>query len=145
MGQNKRNYNQTDLENIAKGACFLASGGGTYESGENLSNHLIKSDYYPNPTFDVINCDQVVQEDYAVVVAYMGAPEAINIANYSIADVMDENGNLSSNLVGKSASVIGIAAELFLREDDGLLPVFMQAIRRLGYYGAYKTIEKING
>lgn len=88
MAQNQNNYNQTDLENIAKGACFLASGGGgTYESGRNLSDHLIKSDYYPNPTFNVIDRAQVDEDGYAVVVAYMGAPEALKTANYPIAAV----------------------------------------------------------
>lgn len=88
MGSNQKNYNQTDLENIAKGACFLASGGGgTYESGRNLSDNFIKSDYYPNPIFDVIDCDQVEGDGYAVVVAYIGAPEAIKSANYPIGAV----------------------------------------------------------
>jgi uncharacterized protein len=75
--------NQVDLENIAKGATFLASGGGgTYESGRNLSDHFVKSSYYKNPTFEIIDVKDVDKDGYAVVVAYLGAPEALKSASY---------------------------------------------------------------
>ncbi len=83
MGNKRKKLNQTDLENIAKGGAFLASGGGgTYESGRNLSDHFIQSDYYKDPSFEVETIDHIDDKAYGVVVAYMGAPEAIKTVKY---------------------------------------------------------------
>lgn len=79
---------QTDLENIAKGAAFLASGGGgTYESGKNLSNYFYQSEFYTDPTFEVADIDNIDSDGYGVVVAYIGAPEAIKTVKYPIGAV----------------------------------------------------------
>ncbi len=83
MIEKQKQYNQTDLENIAKGACFLASGGGgTYDSGKHLSNHFVISDYYKTAQFNITDIDDIDMTGYAVVVAYIGAPEAIKTVNY---------------------------------------------------------------
>lgn len=83
MGKATNTFKQTDLENIAKGATFLASGGGgTYESGKNLSDHFVKSEYYTEPTFDVVSTNELDDDGYGVVVAYIGAPEAIKTVKY---------------------------------------------------------------
>ena len=57
-------------------------GGGTYESGRHLSDHFTKSAYYPDPSFEIAALDQIDKDGYGVVVAYLGAPEAIKSANY---------------------------------------------------------------
>lgn len=76
-------YSRNDLERLALGACFLASGGGgTLQSARNLLSKFEKGSYYPTDNVEVISVDEVKDDGYAVVVAYIGAPAKINNAFY---------------------------------------------------------------
>ncbi len=89
--KNQQIYYQKDLQDILKGACLLASGGGgTYSSAKNLVDHFVKSDYYSHsdtPSFSMVSKDEITENSYGVVVAYMGAPEALQNAKYPRAAV----------------------------------------------------------
>ena len=79
----KIQLNREDLELIVKGACFLGSaGGGTYTSGMNLVSNFRSSDYYSEPTVNVVKVDDVDEEQYGVMVAYIGSPESMEQIYY---------------------------------------------------------------
>jgi DUF917 family protein len=76
-----------DLEPLLLGAAFFGSGGGgTIESARNLARHFLAGDYYPTDTVKVVSVEEAT-EGAAVMVAYLGAPEAINSATYPIGPV----------------------------------------------------------
>jgi DUF917 family protein len=76
-----------DLEPLLLGAAFFGSGGGgTIESARHLAAHFVAGDYYPADTIKVVSVDEAT-EGAAVMVAYLGAPEAINSATYPIGPV----------------------------------------------------------
>ncbi|MFM0415339.1 S-methyl thiohydantoin desulfurase domain-containing protein [Paraburkholderia aromaticivorans] len=76
-----------DLEPLLLGAAFFGSGGGgTIVSARHLAEHFLKGDYYPTDTVKVVSVDEAT-EGAAVMVAYLGAPEAINSATYPIGPV----------------------------------------------------------
>ncbi|MEM5369670.1 DUF917 domain-containing protein [Paraburkholderia azotifigens] len=76
-----------DLEPLLLGAAFFGSGGGgTIESARHLAAHFVAGDYYPTDTVKVVSVDEAT-EGAAVMVAYLGAPEAINTATYPIGPV----------------------------------------------------------
>jgi DUF917 family protein len=76
-----------DLEPLLLGAAFFGSGGGgTIVSARHLAEHFVKGDYYPTDTVKVVSVDEAT-EGAAVMVAYLGAPEAINSATYPIGPV----------------------------------------------------------
>ncbi|MFM0625147.1 DUF917 family protein [Paraburkholderia xenovorans] len=65
-----------DLEPLLLGAAFFGSGGGgTIESARHLAEHYVTGDYYPSDTVKVVSVDEAT-EGAAVMVAYLGAPEA---------------------------------------------------------------------
>ena len=79
-----------DLENIVRGACLLSSGGGgTYSSGLNLLKKFTKGPYYDHDYVDYLEVDDLPDSstDCGLVVAYMGAPEAIANLDYPEAGV----------------------------------------------------------
>lgn len=79
----KNEFTREDLELIVKGACFLGSaGGGTYTSGMNLVSNFQPSDYYPEATVKVVKVDDVDEEQYGVMVAYIGSPESMEQIYY---------------------------------------------------------------
>ena len=76
-----------DLEPLLLGAAFFGSGGGgTIESARHLAAHFVSGDYYPTDTVKVVSVEEAT-EGAAVMVAYLGAPEAINSAIYPIGPV----------------------------------------------------------
>ncbi|MDY0161954.1 DUF917 family protein [Desulfobotulus sp.] len=79
-------FGKRELEWIARGGCLLGSGGGgTLESAWNLVQHFESSDYYGSqvPFFKTISLEKALEKGgYGVVVAYLGAPEALKYANY---------------------------------------------------------------
>ena len=82
--------NKENLESIVRGACLLSSGGGgTYTSGMNLLKNFVKSDYYPNGTVAMVSVENIPDsaKDCGVVIAYMGAPQAIADLPYPAAGV----------------------------------------------------------
>ncbi|MFK7091051.1 DUF917 domain-containing protein [Chromobacterium violaceum] len=68
----------SDLEPLLQGACFFGSGGGgTMISARHLAANFRKGDYYPTDKVRVVDVDEATDGD-CVMVAYMGAPDAIN-------------------------------------------------------------------
>lgn len=77
-----------DLEPLLLGAAFFGSGGGgTIVSATHLAEHFTKGDYYPTDTVRVVSVAEATDGD-AVMVAYLGAPEAINSATYPSGPVL---------------------------------------------------------
>lgn len=73
---------KSDLEALLLGGCFFGSGGGgTITSARNLASHFIAGPYYPSAVVHVVDVEEATEGD-AVMVAYMGAPVAINNARY---------------------------------------------------------------
>lgn len=76
------------LEAVALGGCFFGSGGGgTLTSAQHLLENFVQGDYYPTTKVKVVSVDEAMVGD-AVMVAYMGAPEAINEVQYPEGPVM---------------------------------------------------------
>ncbi|MFL9861069.1 DUF917 family protein [Paraburkholderia madseniana] len=81
-----------DLEPLLLGGAFFGSGGGgTIESARHLVSHFRKGDYYPVETVTVVTVEEASGDHAlgdAVMVAYLGAPEAIDSATYPSGPVM---------------------------------------------------------
>lgn len=74
--------NQSDLENLVRGATFLASGGGgTYESAMKFVKNF-NTDHYTCPKVTLINVENIPQDSkkYAIVLAYLGTPTKLKDA-----------------------------------------------------------------
>ncbi len=90
-----------DLEPLLLGAAFFGSGGGgTIESARHLAAHFVAGDYYPTDTVKVVSVEEAT-EGSAVMVAYLGAPEAINSATYPIGPMMAVQ-NVQARLASQS-------------------------------------------
>lgn len=78
---------RADLEALLLGGCFFGSGGGgTIASARQLVSHFSQGAYYPSDTVRVIEVADATEGD-AVMVAYMGSPEAIDGAAYPLGPV----------------------------------------------------------
>jgi DUF917 family protein len=78
---------QKDLEALLLGGCFFGSGGGgTVTSARHLAAAFVNGDYYPEAVVNIVSVDEAREGD-AVMVAYMGAPEAIDSATYPLGPV----------------------------------------------------------
>ncbi|MFT0168624.1 DUF917 family protein [Paraburkholderia mimosarum] len=76
-----------DLEPLLLGAAFFGSGGGgTIESARHLAKHFVAGDYYPTDKVKVVSVEEAT-EGAAVMVAYLGAPEAINKTSFAVGPV----------------------------------------------------------
>ncbi|WP_307943568.1 S-methyl thiohydantoin desulfurase domain-containing protein [Pseudomonas mosselii] len=72
----------SDLEPLLVGGCFFGSGGGgTLRSARHLVSHFYKGDYYPSERIRVVDVAEALNGD-SVMLAYMGAPEAIASCAY---------------------------------------------------------------
>lgn len=90
-----------DLEPLLLGAAFFGSGGGgTIESARHLAEHFVAGDYYPTDTVKVVSVEEAT-EGSAVMVAYLGAPEAINSATYPVGPMMAVQ-NVQARLASQS-------------------------------------------
>ncbi|WP_175922499.1 DUF917 domain-containing protein [Burkholderia latens] len=79
---------QEDLPSLLLGAAFFGSGGGgTITSASHLARQFRRGDYYAADTIRVVSVDEATEGE-AVMVAYLGAPEAINSAMYPTGPVM---------------------------------------------------------
>lgn len=79
---------QEDLQPLLLGAAFFGSGGGgTITSASHLAGNFRRGDYYPSDVIQVVSVDEATEGE-AVMVAYLGAPEAINSAMYPSGPVM---------------------------------------------------------
>ena len=127
-------WRQHDLRSLVTGATLLASGGGgTYDSVKKLLDGF-GSDYYKTDSVDVVSLDEAITgTEYAAVVAYIGAPEAIGAIEYPEAavhaaeylrDHLDEQGKRLGYLVpveiGAVSSLVPclVAAKLGLKVID---------------------------
>ncbi len=73
---------KADLEPLLLGGCFFGSGGGgTVISARSLVSNFKKGAYYPTKVIRVVTVEEATEGE-SVMVAYMGAPEAINSAKY---------------------------------------------------------------
>lgn len=76
-----------DLEALLLGGAFFGSGGGgTITSARHLAANFHAGDYYPTQRVRVVSVEEAGDGD-TVMVAYMGAPEAINSTSYPIGPV----------------------------------------------------------
>jgi uncharacterized protein len=76
-----------DLEPLLLGAAFFGSGGGgTIESARHLAAHFTVGDYYATDKVKVVSAEEATEGE-AVMVAYLGAPQAINTATYPLGPV----------------------------------------------------------
>lgn len=74
--------NRKDLEPLLLGGGFFGSGGGgTIESARHLVSHFKVGDYYSTDKVRVVSVAEAIDGE-AVMVAYMGAPDAINKVMY---------------------------------------------------------------
>lgn len=79
---------RVDLEPLLLGGCFFGSGGGgTIESAQGLVAHFEKGSYYPSDEVRVVSVAEATEGE-AVMVAYMGSPEAIDGAAYPVGPVL---------------------------------------------------------
>ncbi|WP_027796846.1 DUF917 domain-containing protein [Paraburkholderia acidipaludis] len=93
-----------DLEPLLLGAAFFGSGGGgTIESARHLAEHFVKGDYYPTDKIKVVSVEEAT-EGAAVMVAYLGAPEAINKATHPIGPVIAAQ-NVQTRLASQPAKL----------------------------------------
>jgi DUF917 family protein len=77
-----------DLEALLLGGCFFGSGGGgTVRSARSLVSHFQPGAYYPSTSVRIVDVDDASDGD-AVMVAYLGAPVAIDGATYPIGPVL---------------------------------------------------------
>ncbi|MGH6646346.1 DUF917 domain-containing protein [Aquabacterium sp.] len=73
---------RADLEALLLGGCFFGSGGGgTVVSAKSLVSNFQAGSYYPKDTVKVVTVEEATHGE-SVMVAYMGAPEAIDGAKY---------------------------------------------------------------
>lgn len=125
---------KADLEPLLLGGCFFGSGGGgTIESARGLVKHFDKGAYYPADRVKVVTVEQATEGD-AVMVAYMGSPEAIDGAAYPIGPVLaveqiqaklKQQGRTLAYVVPPESGALGftvaclVAAKLGLAVVDG--------------------------
>lgn len=123
-----------DLEALLLGGCFFGSGGGgTVTSARHLVEHFEAGDYYPSASVRVVDVAEAVDGD-AVMVAYLGAPVAINSATYpdgpvlAVRQIMDRlasQGRMLAYVAPPESGALGfvvaclVAARLGLAVIDG--------------------------
>ncbi|WP_345816492.1 DUF917 domain-containing protein [Paraburkholderia sp. PREW-6R] len=96
--------NKEDLEPLLLGGAFFGSGGGgTIESARHLAAHFVAGDYYPTDTVRVVPVEEAT-DGAAVMVAYLGAPEAINSAIYPLGPVTAAQ-NVQSRLASQGTKL----------------------------------------
>lgn len=125
---------KTDLDPLILGGCFFGSGGGgTVESARSLLSHFSVGDYYPRDTVRVVSADEATDGD-TVMVAYLGAPAAIDGATYPVGPVqavqevmqrLQSQGRTLAYVVPPESGALGfvvaclVAARLGLAVVDG--------------------------
>lgn len=125
--------NQTDLKALLLGGCFFGSGGGgTVISANHLVEQFVKGSYYPRDTAEVVSVDEATEGE-TVMVAYMGAPEAINSTLYpdgpvkateQIINTLRQQGKKLAYVVSPESGALGfvvaalVAAKLGLKVID---------------------------
>ncbi|MDN7177152.1 DUF917 domain-containing protein [Caballeronia sp. SEWSISQ10-4 2] len=122
----------SDLEPLLLGGAFFGSGGGgTIESARHLSQQFHEGSYYPRESVHVVSVDEAIDGD-GVMVAYLGAPEAINSALYPSGPVMavqniqarlDEQGRKLAYIVPPESGALGFVVACLVAAKLGLMVV----------------------
>jgi DUF917 family protein len=120
---------QKDLEALLLGGCFFGSGGGgTVTSARHLAAAFVQGSYYPEAIVKVVTVDEARDGD-AVMVAYMGAPEAIDSATYPLGPVqaaqevqqrLAENGRRLGYIVPPESGALGFLVACLVAARLGL-------------------------
>lgn len=120
---------QAALQAVALGGCFFGSGGGgTLTSAQHLLSNFSKGDYYPTDQVKVVSVAEADAGD-AVMVAYMGAPEAINQVQYPEGPVMAaqqvqqrlaEQGRTLAYVVAPESGALGFTVACLVAAKLGL-------------------------
>lgn len=125
---------RADLEPLLLGGCFFGSGGGgTIASARSLVAHFEQGSYYPTDEVRVVTAEEATEGD-AVMVAYMGSPEAIDGTAYPVGPVLaveqvrarlESEGRKLAYVVPPESGALGfsvaclVAAKLGLAVVDG--------------------------
>lgn len=76
-------FEKKELMHLVKGACFMASaGGGTFTAGMNLASHFTEDHYGESPEVKTILLEELDDQKYGVMVAYIGSPESMEQIYY---------------------------------------------------------------
>lgn len=76
-------FEKKELMHLVKGACFMASaGGGTFTAGMNLASHFKKDYYGETPKVTTIPLEELDDQKYGIMVAYIGSPESMEQIYY---------------------------------------------------------------
>lgn len=118
-----------DMEPLLLGGCFFGSGGGgTVESARSLVKHFQQGDYYPSTQIRVVNVDEA-SDGEAVMVAYLGAPQAIDGATYplgpvlaaqQVAERLEQSGRKLSYVVPPESGALGFVVACLVAAKLGL-------------------------
>lgn len=125
---------QHDLEPLLLGGCFFGSGGGgTVISARHLAAHFVRGSYYPVDQVTVVTAEEATEGE-SVMVAYLGAPQAINSAKYPegpvlaaqrVQERLASQGRKLAYVVPPESGALGftvaclVAAKLGLKVIDG--------------------------
>ncbi|MGL4270189.1 MAG: DUF917 family protein, partial [Plesiomonas sp.] len=118
-----------DLEALLQGGCFFGSGGGgTVISARHLASHFQKGLYYPVDRVRVVSVEEAT-EGHSVMVAYMGAPEAINQVQYpegpvaavrAVQSRLQEQGSQLAYVVAPESGALGFTVACLVAAKLGL-------------------------
>lgn len=100
--------NRDDLGPLLLGGAFFGSGGGTIESARHLAAHFKVGDYYATDKVKVVSVEEATEGD-AVMVAYLGAPQAINSATYPLGPIQAA-ANVQQRLASQSRRLAYVIA-----------------------------------
>ncbi len=122
----------SDLEALLLGGCFFGSGGGgTVASARSLVQHFQQGDYYPSTEVRIVSVDEV-RDGAAVMVAYLGAPEAIDGARYPIgpalavqqvAELLTQSGRRLAYVAPPESGALGFIVACLVAAHWGLAVV----------------------
>ncbi|MQA37040.1 DUF917 domain-containing protein [Rugamonas aquatica] len=120
---------QSDMEALLQGGCFFGSGGGgTITSARHLAQNFIAGDYYPTASVRVVDVAEAINGD-AVMVAYLGAPVAINQVQYPdgpvkavamIKEHLEKQGRKLAYIVPPESGALGFVVACLVAAHFGL-------------------------
>ncbi len=120
---------QSDLEALLQGGCFFGSGGGgTLTSARHLAQNFVPGPYYPHQRIRVVAVEEATEGE-AVMVAYLGAPVAINQVTYPEGPVraveqikahLEKNGRKLAYIVPPESGALGFTVACLVAAHFGL-------------------------
>jgi uncharacterized protein len=118
-----------DLEPLLLGGAFFGSGGGgTITSARHLASNFYKGILYPTDTVQIVTVREATEGD-AVMVAYMGAPEAINSTTYPVGPIeavrqiqqkLELQGRKLAYVVSPESGALGFVVAILVAAKLGL-------------------------